>query len=805
MQESRFHIVRKEPAPRREVPNNLPAQARPLVGREQEVESACRLLEKPEVRLLTLVGPGGVGKTRLALQVAEELLELFPDGVYFVELAAIIDPNLVAPAVASVLPAEAVAERAGAAVISLLKEYLRDKKVLLVLDNFEQIVQAGGSVSDLVVECPQLKVIVTSRSALRLGVEHQLTVDPLALPRQGAQLSVSSLSQYGAVELFVQRARAVNPDFELTAANGSAVVDVCRRVDGLPLAIELVAAHARLLPPGAILARLAHPLRLLKGGPSEAPSRQQTMRDTIEWSYKLLDEGEQALFRRMAVFVGGCTVRAAEAVCNEAGDIEVEADQPAAIAVLEGMEALADNSLVRRRDHTEEGDPRVSMLETVREYALEQLAASGEMEAMHRQHARYYSALAGRLEGDVRSSDVPTWMGRVGPEHGNLRAAMRWLLEQEGPAEREAALRLILGLEDFWGRFYSTGEIQQWLETALGGSERRTTLLRVRGLRYAARLSYLRADYDRAEEWAEEALVGARELNERVLIAASLNHIGLMAVFRGNYEAARTMLEEARDLFREEGDGLGVGAACLNLGEIARYQGDYARAEACYRESLEIFKAVGRAGGVVQALSSIGHVLVLQGKLGEARTVLLEALGLAREMDARKIAAEVLTGLSSLMLTEKGGSRVESEWVGTAVRLMGIASSIVEQSGRQMEPVDQEEFDRNVGEARATLGDEAYDAAWAEGRSMTLEQAVALAAQSVGRAEARAMAELPGGLTRREAEVTGLVARGLTNEAIAQELVLSERTVEMHVSNALHKLGLSTRTQLAAWAVHNGL
>jgi non-specific serine/threonine protein kinase len=255
---------------------------------------------------------------------------------------------------------------------------------------------------------------------------------------------------------------------------------------------------------------------------------------------------------------------------------------------------------------------------------------------------------------------------------------------------------------------------------------------------------------------------------------------------------------------------MGVGAACLNLGEIARYQGDYARAEACYRESLEIFRAAGRTGGVVQALSSIGHVLVLQGKLEEARPVLLEALGLAHEMDARKMAAEVLTGLSSLILAEKAGSGRETLWAGRAVRLMGIASAIVEQSGRQMEPVDQEEFDRNLREARAIMGEEGFETAWEEGRSMTLEQALELAAQPVdvgrkGSDQGKDAKEMPGGLTRREAEVTGLVARGLTNEAIARELVLSERTVEMHVSNALHKLGLSTRTQLAAWAVHNGL
>ena len=655
-------------------------------------------------------------------------------------------------------------------------------------------------------------MLVTSRSPLRLRMEHEFTVTPLALPEEGEHAGAAKLFQYGSVALFVQRARAVKSDFQLTEDNAAAVAEVCRRVDGLPLAIELVAAHIRLLSPQAILARLGHPLRLLRGGPQDAPARHRSMRDSIELSYRMLDEPQQRLFRCMAVFVGGCSLQVAEAVCNAAGDISLEMDDPQAIEVLEGAEALVDRSLLkieetRRSEQGEEDDPRLTMLETVREYALEQLAESGEVEAVKKRHAGYYLAMAERVQPDLNNGEVQAWMARLGPEHGNLRAALGWLLQLDEPAGREAALRLILNLEDLWGRYHNTGEVQRWLETALTGSDRRTTLLRVRALRYASRLSYLAADYSQAEEWAQQALAGARDLGDETLIAAGLNHIGLMAIFRGNYAQARTLLEEALALFRRVGDEIGVGAACINLGEISRYQGDYTQAESYYRESLSIFRASGRKLGVLQALSNIGHVVYMQGDLPAAKAIFVEALELSHELDARKIAAEVLTGVSSVILAEASMPGVAAA---RAAQILGITSGIIERSGRQMEPIDREEYDRNIATTRATLGEAAFDSAWEDGRTTTVEEAIELVTRPMDtepdphvkdHPEKRA----PGGLTRREAEVTGLVACGLTNEVIAHQLVLSERTVEMHVSRALHKLGLTTRTQLTAWAIHNGL
>ncbi|MEP6776259.1 MAG: adenylate/guanylate cyclase domain-containing protein, partial [Chloroflexota bacterium] len=414
-------------------PNNLPRQATPLVGREKEVEGVAALLRKPDVALVTLTGPGGTGKTRLSLQAAAEALDDFSNGAWFVELAALLEDKLVMPTIAQTL---GVKEAAGTLIIDTLKEYLKDKHLLLVLDNFEQVVEAATEVSTLIGACPHLKVLATSRVPLHVRGEKEYAVPPLSTPDLRHLPPVESLTQYEAVRLFIERATDVKADFQVTNDNAPAVAEICVKLDGLPLAIELAAAKVRMLPPQALLARLSSRLKILTGGSRDLPARQQTMRNTIEWGYDLLEERYKQLFRRLAVFSGGRTLEALEAVCNYDGQLQVDA--------LDGAEALLLNSLLQQRERTKtmdtgrvsaketEGEPRFWMLETIHEYAREKLQESGEADALHRQYALYFMTLAEEAEPHLGAAKQGEWLQRLEDEHDNLRAALDWLLRSGG-------------------------------------------------------------------------------------------------------------------------------------------------------------------------------------------------------------------------------------------------------------------------------------------------------------------------------------------------------------------------------------
>jgi len=421
--------------------SNLPTQLTSLIGREQEVAAACALLSRPHVRLLTLTGPGGVGKTRLALQVAIDLLEDFVDGVYFVSLAPISNPDLVAPTISQTL---GLWESRDRPLFEHLKTYLQGKRLLLLLDNFEQVVAAAPLLSDLLMSCPELKMLVTSRAVLRIQGENEFLIPSLALPDLKQLQDSESLSQCAAVALFLQRAQAIKPDFHITKANASAIAEICVRLDGLPLAIELAAARIKLLPPQALLARLSRRLQVLTGGPLDAPVRQQTLRNTIQWSYGLLDIQEQLLFRRLSVFVGGCTLEAVESICNALDDGD------GVVPVLDAVASLIDKSLLQQMEWEEE-EPRLVMLETIREYGLEALTESGEMEVTRRAHADYYLALVEEAETKLGGPEQAAWLERLEQEYDNLRAAVQWLLErQEAGYSMEMALRLGGALRRFW-------------------------------------------------------------------------------------------------------------------------------------------------------------------------------------------------------------------------------------------------------------------------------------------------------------------------------------------------------------------
>ena len=820
MPRSKLAIVPREPSRRQEVPNNLPIQLTPLIGRDREVEDLLRVQnatedEKPGVRLLTLTGPGGVGKTRLALQVAGEALEEFEDGVFVVELASIIDPDLVVPAIASVLQLREVPDTT---LVSTLIEHLENKRILLVLDNFEQVITARGSVDELLAGCPNLKLLVTSRTALRLRAEREFAVTPLALPDPQLHTSAGKLVQYGAVALFVQRAGAVESDFALTNENAGAVLEICRKVDGLPLAIELVAAHSRLLSPQSIVARLTNPLRVLTGGSHDATGRHQTMRATIEWSYNLLTEEEQRLFRRLSVFSGGWSLWAAEAVCNEGAGIEVKADDPLAIEVLEGLERLVDKNLVRRLEQREGGDRRLEMLETVREYAWEQLEVKGEAEVLRQRHADYYLAVAERVGSIMKGAELTASLAKLATEEGNLRAVLQWLLERQGADGSDDALRLIQALQDFWQRHMHLSELRGWLDRALAQASPSATLLRALSLRWAAGLARWQGDFPKATALGEEALTMARELGDELEIANALDTLGGVALYQSDYETAGARSKEALIKYRGVGAEKNIMRALSNLGLVATYRGDYERAEELYRESLQLHREQGEKAGALTPLSNLGYAIYYQGDWRRAREIFVETLALTLEVDREKPAARALAGLAGAILAkvdlQPENASQDLPGVAQATQLLGLSEAQRQRGGGNFDPRSQAEFERNVATVRGRLGEAAFTAAWEEGQALTLEQAFELATRSHAedasqeaqpRGRGRPKKRAASGLTDREFEVTALLAQGMTNPEIALQLVLSVRTVEAHVANVMQKLGLHTRTELTAWAVRGGI
>ncbi len=737
-----------DPAPWRvhpRPPSNLPASLTPLIGREQEAAAVGDLLSRPRVRLLTLTGTGGIGKTRLSVQIATDLLDAFTDGVWFIDLAPISDPDLVAATIARTL---GVKQTGRQALIEHLKAYLREKCLLLVLDNFEQVVAAGPLLNDLLQAAAQLKLMVTSRTPLHVSGEQEFPVPPLALPNPKHRSPLATLEQSSAGALFIQRAQGVKPDFTVTDANAPAVAEICARLDGLPLALELAAARVRVLAPQALLARLDHRLQLLTGGTRDVPARHQTLRATIDWSYNLLPPDEQRLFARLAVFTGGCTLEAAESVCpadGTGGDM------------LDRLQLLIDQSLLQQAEGPT-GEPRFRMLETIREYARERLVASGEGKELHRQHSHYFLALAERAEPALwGGADQRAWIKRLEAEHENLRAALHQALEHGAV---EVALRLASALWRFWMMHGYLGEGRQWLERALARDNPVAPIVRAKALAAAGFLTAHQGEAKRGQAYLEESLELFRNLGNSCDFAHALCVLGWTMMIQGDYERARLLTEEGLVQARNLAFPPGVALALTGLGLLRWYQyHDDTQARALFEESLALQQELQDRWGIETALINLGVVLREQGDVARAAAVFEKYLALAQEQDEPRTIAVALLNLGWLALDAGDDARTTrcfeeslalfdnvGDRVGIAAALEGLASAALTQ-GQAVRAARlyggaealhdiigvEAPFGRRTPHQRherllhAMLDDPALAAARVVGRAMTLEQAVAYA------------------------------------------------------------------------------
>ena len=727
------------------LPANLPLQRTGFVGREKEIPAVKELLLRRDVRLVTVTGPGGIGKTRLVVEVASGVIERFPGGTYFVPLSPLSDPGLIASAILQTL---GIREAGGQSPLETLNRNFRDSSrapTLLLLDNFEHLIQGAHVVADLLATCPNLKIMVTSRAALHVYGEHEFPVPPLALPDSRSKPSTEILSRCPAVALFVQRAIAAKPDFQLNPDNAPAVAEICARLDGLPLAIELAAARVKILSPPLMLTRLASRLQLLTGGARDLPQRQQTLRAAIDWSYDLLSAAEQKLFRRLSVFAGGCNLEGVEAVCDAKSDLDLD--------LLNGMASMLDKSLVQKVEQTA-GESRFGMLETIREYALEKLEASGELPLAKRAHAAYCLVLAEEEATEESGTDAAEWQERFGFEHDNFRAGLDWLTET---GDADWGLRLGTALFRFWEirEYLAEGRDRLGKLLKLAGAAG-PTKARARALFAAGVLAGEQGDYASADALIGESQDIARRLGDKMGVAVSLNALAVFACDRGHVASARALFEEGLVLWRELGDQKAVARALSNLANVLKVQGDYDRAHALHVECLSIFQGLGDRTGVAWSLNYQGDVARDRGDTVAARTLYEQGLGIFRELGDRWGIAGTLADLGSLAREQGNYSIAHSLYAESiklfqeldhkrgiarllecsacsaaaqrdaerSLRLAGAAAALRQHIGAPLTPAEQAKLEASLQTARKALTGTAGTKAWSEGWALPIEKAI---------------------------------------------------------------------------------
>jgi predicted ATPase/DNA-binding NarL/FixJ family response regulator len=783
-----------------------PAPLTALLGREREVASVVELVGKRDVRLLSLTGAAGVGKTRLAVEVANLVRGVFGDGVGFVPFADVAEPDGFGPALARALRLDNIG---GRPLFDVLVSQLRDRDLLLVLDSFERHVDAAPTVASLLGACHGLTCLVTSRTRLRVRGEREVVVEPLPLPVEAGPAVADAAAENPAVALFVQRATEVNPAFVLDGETAVAVAEICRRLDGLPLAIELAAARSRLLPPKAMLTRLDRRLPILTGGPRDLPRRQQTLRDAIAWTYDLLTPGEQTLFRRLAVFGGGFTLEAAEAVAGgQTNDLLPPCPPvPLSVAVFDGIESLVDKHLVRVLEGGSEegGEKRFGFLETIREFGLDRFAEDAEADAIYDRLADWCLALAEEANGHFEQLSRGVWFDRLDREFPTIRAVADWLY---GKRDAGRGLRLGRLLGWYMVQRYRLAEGGRWLERFLALPESREVPdERARSLAEAGEVVYWRTDYARATELFEEALVAYREVGDERGIARALNALANCQFDAGNTGRAEDLVREAVEAFRRLDDRFGSAVSTALLARVVLASGDTAQARSLYAEALEIFRDIGNDGWSAYTIECLGFVGLIAEDADAARSAYEEALSIARAMSDEWRIAACLMGFAELA-RRAGQSR-------RAVQLFAAAARTREALAIALRPATEVIHDGWVAAARASLTEAVFVEASARGHRLSLDEAVAVALRGTDDDgedaaglefgdESPAQASFAG-LTPRELEVLGLIAEGCSNREIGDRLYISHRTVMQHVASILGKLDVGSRTAAAALAHRHGL